>query len=250
MIRLIIFLFCISASAQVPDLLLASRQQSAPSGGVPVLESYETNWQATTNSIVVDKPTGTATDDLLVIFVGNDRAATITQWDDTTNKPTGFDLQQYGGTGTSDSHLAAFTRVVDGTEGSSFTVPSAESFNTWVACLRISGVDTASPVEIVGSIAIDDATTHVAGSVTTTNPNCLILSAISTDGSDKTPYTVSGTGWSKVADVNGGNSNVDDVGGGFATKEQATADATGDCTWTVTGSGDGGVTFQIAIKGL
>jgi len=102
-------------------------------------------------TLAVDKPTGSgdaggaspkapAVGDLLLIIVGNDEASDTVQFDN-TSKPTGFELlRQYGNT-SYDCHLALYGKIVDGTEGSSFTCTAASSNEMWASCLLISGAE-------------------------------------------------------------------------------------------------------------
>jgi hypothetical protein len=109
---------------------------------VPVVAS-STSFADTTNqtSRTVNKPSGVASGDLLVIGVSIDTNATVTT-------PTGFTQIVNQVSVELDCRLAVFWRVADGSEGSTFTIASSSEIACG-ACIRITGADTTSPIDAV-----------------------------------------------------------------------------------------------------
>jgi hypothetical protein len=169
---------------------------------VPVVQTGWTT-DATTaggSSISLGEPTGLATDDLCIIIVANDDTTNTDQWDNTTNKPTGFTLiNESGAGGQTDAHCAAFYRVIDGTESWPISVPaqSTDDYLGWA--FRVTGASTTAPINVTGADWNSGGTssTHaptVSGD--TDVDDCLCFCILGFDGGDGDPFSVSGTGWS------------------------------------------------------
>lgn len=212
--------------------------------------AFTSNTAVPGSSLTLTKPTGAnapATGDLLLIIVGNDDNTATAQWDNTTNKPTGFTLISEGGNASSDAHVAAFYRVADGTEGATIAVPAAAGQDYWGYYIVVEGNHTTSPLDVTGTTLVEGSGSGSPDvpSVTTTVDNCLAIACLGFDGGDGAPFTVSGTGWSKVSEIQAGTGSAN-ASGSFAAKTQTAAGATGACTFT-TNVIDGSASFQFAI---
>lgn len=195
-------------------------------------------------------PTGLSIGDVCIVIVGNDYTASAdAQWDNSTLKPTGFTLIATNGNGTTSCHVAAFYRVIDGSESWPISVPARDSEDFWGFAIRVTGVDTANPLDGVGSALMQTtgATSHVIPGFNTTNNDCLAFYALSFDGGDGDPFSVSGTGWSESAEAEAGT-GAGNCGGCWGTKSQPTAGATGDATVTSNVS-DQSTARQWALRG-
>lgn len=188
-----------------------------PTSTLPVVESW-TFGSSGNETLTINKPTGVQTNDLLIIAVGNDKLnpSDPLEYNDTTNKPTGFTLIGCEDSVTQDITIAAFYRIADGTEGSSFSVSAvtaSEDNETMGWCYRISGVDTTTPIgdwQIAFGNTGDQSYIRDGGA--------LVLAAHFFDGGDGHPHTVSGTGWSLGESNQQSTSNIS-ISGAWATNE-------------------------------
>jgi hypothetical protein len=198
-----------------------------------VRESFTEN-VGTGSSLVLDKPSGTAVGDLLLILVGNDNTTNTDQWDNATLKPTGFTLiGNEAGTVNSDAHVAAFYRVVDGTEGASFTVTAQAAESNWGFCIRYSGADTTTPIHVEGAFGTDTVSPFTFAGVTTTVADCLVVNVLCHDGGNVGAFSVAGTGWTKIDEIF--QDTVADAASGAYAENQMSGTGTPDtATWTVT----------------
>lgn len=206
--------------------------------------------------ITVNKPTSgsagpspknAAVGDLIVIFASNDGTEGTALWDDSTNKPSGFTFINESGDGTSDTHCAAFWRKVDGTEGTTFSVPAAVTHDGAVICVLYSGQDATTPINVVSADSlVGSATSLGVVGANTTVANCLACAVVSFDGGDEGGYSTSGTGWAEVLEARSGSTSADESMC-LSERTVASVGATGTCTFTIGGSADGLAGFQFAI---
>jgi hypothetical protein len=216
---------------------------------VPVVKTWETNESSVkTASIDLSRPFDVAIGELLWIFVrtgDNNGAETFTGVTDT---PSWTKLVA-GGDQNTDDKFVIYYRIADGTEEATVTVGwSGGSFESVGWYLRVSGVNTASPINQTGSVVLSPAgTSHEITGVTTDAADCLAfyLFGIEVGGTDV--YSVAGAGWSETTENTSGG--VSAISGSWGTKQQASAGATGTATITSTLS-DGGTGVQFAVKGL
>lgn len=209
-------------------------------------------WKSET-SWAWDKPSGEypknpQPGDLLIILVGNGSAEDTAQWDNSTLKPTGFTFINEAGAADQDCHCAAFYKVVDGTEGTTFSIPAASSDYMWAFCILISadgplfihktGADSAVANAVL-------ATPLTMTEVTTTVAKCLGLFVAAYDGADDGGFTCDGTGWLEQAENRSGTAAAS-AAGVFGKKSLTLAGASGSAT-VYAASGDGMVGFQFAI---
>lgn len=219
-------------------------------------ESSDSGGTTAVNNLDVTKPTSGSTagpagaknaaaGDTLIILVGNDDATATAQWDDSTLKPTGFTLINEVGDATADAHCAAFWRTVDGTEGSTFNVPAQSTNDMWAFCILLSGIDNTTPVHQTGADVSDNTPPIAITGVTTTIADCLAFYVCAYDGGDDGGFSVSGTGWSELAEEHAGT-GVNNASGCCGTRQMSGTGATGTATVAVVVS-DGTVGFQFAL---
>jgi hypothetical protein len=208
------------------------------------------NTEATSTTLSIAKPFGTQLGDVLVIIVGNDDTASGDSWTGSTavtsdGEACPFVFVGEVGSGTSDSHAGAFYRVVDGTEGDEFTVPSDDEDDYWGFCLRLIGVDTSDPLNGVGSDIVDGTPPISITGLTTDVDDCLAFAVFCFDGGDGDPFDVSGTGWSLGEEI--GIGTFGGASGGYALRQMSGSGATGTCV--VEGNvSDGMAGFQFALN--
>ena len=142
-------------------LCLATLMGMMPAHAAPVYQSSQTS-TGTTNSLSISKPTGTASNNLLLATLSARGTTT------TITAPTGWRQLQQLNNGTNET-LAVFYRVADASDGSvtSYTFTLSSSVGVAGAILRYSGVDTSDPVN-ASDIATGTSTTATAPAVTTT----------------------------------------------------------------------------------
>ncbi len=238
MIRRLLFLFC----------LLWSPLWAA----VPVVETYTENAvDGAISSITLTKPTGVAVNDLLVILVVDDTNTGTPQWDDSTNKPSGFTLIETGGLSGSQCQFAAFYRVATGSEDATVAVPNnanGDHFGVVGWYIRVSGADTSTPIHGEGT-EVDDSsgTTLAITGLVTTSDDTLVFYVQSFDGGDGNPFSVAGTGWAEVDEACTDTCLAAEAGGSWGTRDLASQGASGTATVTSTVD-DGMVGFQFAVE--
>jgi hypothetical protein len=183
------------------------------------------------SSITVDFPATVNADDLLIvcIMVDADNAGTNTQVF-TENTTTDFTHVGSSGSNAVDCYVNVFQKVADGTEdGGSVTFDSSEGTDEIIAfCIRVSGVDTTTPIYTTATTASNPGgnSTSFAASVAATDRNdSMAFYAAAFDGGDGDPFSVSGTGWTELAegDSPSGSTSGNDVGGSVGNLTQATA---------------------------
>jgi hypothetical protein len=215
---------------------------------VPVIESYTTAKAEDGNSISLTEPTGLTTDDLCIILVGNDDTTGTAQWDDSTLKPTGFTLiQEVGAGGSVDAHAAAFYRVITGAESWPIAVPaqSTQDYVGWA--IRVSGVDTSTPLHQTGAGYTGTASPHTITGVTTTIDDCMCFYVCAGDGSDTLSHSV-GSPWTQEAEDSAIVSTPSSaLGISWGYQALASQGASGSAVVTFNSSdGAAGITFAIA----
>lgn len=210
--------------------------------GIPVIESFTTDSVAGAQRIILSKPSGVQTNDLLLIVAASEDPTNDQQWNNTNLKPTGFTwaattIGGGSGTGQNDNqcHIAVFYKIATGSENDTIHVPSLGTDNDQVGYyLRISGAYTSSPLDVwdspLDSTFYQQTDTIQIHSQTTGYDNELALVVCANDGGNY-GLTVSGTGWSAVDD-----NWIDDSEYGLhliiGEKDMASAGATGQAIVT------------------
>lgn len=221
-----------------------SRQQ-ANQGGPPILESRDHNvFGGSTNSCTVNKPSGVIIGEFLGILVSIEQDGDGTE----VNSLSGWTKEfEFGDTST-DTRLALFWRIADGTEGASETITTVANVRGAVWYLRFSN---ASGIHVVGANReITTGTSGIADSLTTTDDHTYVIAMLAFDGGDGHPFTVSGTGWPSSFDTN--QSLTDGTGAGawsgaWVGRVLESAGASNDVTFVSTVDDDM-ETVQFAIK--
>lgn len=204
------------------------------------IASYTQRTTSSTSSLTLDKPSGVAAGDLLMIFIAIDRSTATTQFDDSTYKPTGFTLVgAYGDTGL-DFWAAVYYRIADGTEGAT------------VACAaQSSGQMTGMYARITGHLADNGPAYHaldgwgtrsdwtVASYGNSSQLDRLWLIYHIQDQSQL--FTVSTNGWSEV--VEGGGSSV-----GYVVAEATTTPGPVGSCFIESSLNDTALTFRMSIR--
>src|SRR5688572_29479437 len=191
----------------------------------PIWES-STTATGTGNSVVISKPSGTVSGDLLVAGVMFEKGTGVT----TLSAPAGWTLllrtNQVGDIG-----MQTYYRIADGTDGASFTFTLNNSPKWAAGISRISGVDQVGPIHVSagGSSGGTASTSVVAPSITTTIPNTLIL-AFFTNKHQSTYTGVSTERYDVPNTANGLPSNM------LASYGQSVAGSTGTKTATSSNS--------------
>lgn len=206
---------------------------------VPVIESWQSA-QATSfpSSITITKPSGVVAGDLLLICLSDDyNADGLFQYDDSTNKPSGFSLvtRWNAGTAPDQTNGAIFSKVADGGEGSTFNVPCRSTNHYGIVgwCLRISGHgETAGSAHKIGTYSSVSSTAFNITGVTTTVDDCLCLYLHATAGGDQAPYSVAGP-WTEL-DEQSTTATASSASGSIGSRSLATAGASGNAAITST----------------
>ena len=184
---------------------------------VAIQTSATTNWS--TGNGTLTKPTGTVDNDLLILAVGGDLAASESI---TYTAPAGFTellaLTRSHATNAG-TNLQVWYKVAS-SEGANYTItPSADNL-TGASMLRIDGQHASTPFDVSSITAFDDNTEAKIPSITTTVDNCLIIGISQWDQS-KTLTTLP-SGWTQQFHID--VSGLDQNG---IYKTLATAGATG-----------------------
>jgi len=210
----------------------------------PILENdwtSNTSGGATANTLTLTKPVGAVTDDLLLIIVGNDGGNSLF-WEALVGWTQFVNINAAA----ADTNLSCYWRIADGSENPTIDVTSSAALELFGWYMRISGVNTTTPINILGTACYTVDVSHVITEVETTVDSCLAFYAISCDGGDLAPLSISGTGWSEEDELTSGTSGQDTCGS-FGTKEITTAGFTVDATvGTADSDGSSGIQFAIA----
>jgi hypothetical protein len=188
-------------------------------------------------TITLTKPTGTASGELLVAFIGGYISATITS-------PSGWTNLFVVTEATSGAILRCDYLVAGGSEPSSYSWTSSISRAFDAILCRVSG-QSSTPFNVYATNTTDVGytSTHTAPSVTTTINDCLILS-VGAISNDRTITSVSPAGYTlDLASYYAGNASV----GEAAVPDFVTAGATTACTFTMSSAAAGWIGASLAI---
>lgn len=212
----------------------------------PVVEAFTTanSGNVEVANIDLTKPVGVAVDELLLLIVGSDNTNASPSWDTVSGWTRFVNI----GNSSSDAKLGCYWRIADGTEPATVNVAtsSGDLDETWGFYIRISGADTTTPINVVGSGQnTGSASSFAVDQVTTTADDCLAFYALAFDGGDGLPFSVSGTGWTESAEVQA-DTIFSGASGTWGTRAVATAGSTGTATVTADSS-DGATYIQFAV---
>ncbi len=231
---------------QLPDDNRYEHIQEEVGIETPAVQGFQASGSATTSTnLVLTAPAGIQVGELLLLIVENDYNAAGPEF----NAVTGWTKINEAGSATPDAFIGAYWRIADGTEGASVTVTSAHA-RSWLGWyIRISGADTANPINVQNFATSTGTGTNpqVIPQVTTTADNCLAIYGLSFDGGDGLPMSVDAA-WTERAELAYGTTTAG-VSGSWGTKVQAAAGGTGTASVTTSGT-DGASYFQLAIRPL
>lgn len=219
-----------------------------------VFETFASgNNTADGNTVTVNKPTGTATGDVLVAVVGFWQGA-ATAGTITESAPSGWILVgKYPASGTETLGLAVWRKTITdgGGEPSTydFGMDSSQAPDGSLAATiaRFSGVDTTSPIDVAGTNNYASSLTVTFNGVTTSSANTMLVMC----GANRRTLTYTFNNGTKIDDQSGGDSadasNTVSIGMGYLA--QAGAGASGNKTATISGATPReNVGFMFALK--
>lgn len=166
---------CVFTASADRRRLMMARNAAATS---IAYRSLETNiWSA--NNFTINKPVGTATGDILVFFICTDTAAAWTN-------ATAWTLQETNSN--AGAGFLAFTRVVDGSEGASFSVNFDAVESGGAILLAYSGA-SAFDTDGAETGAPGIGVAHTTAAITPSVNNCMLIGAIYIDPAGDPTYT-------------------------------------------------------------
>ena len=211
----------------------------------PILENDWTvndSGEAATDTITLTKPAGAAVGNLLLLIVGSDQD-NVADWNTVTGWTQFININDAAG----DANVACYWRICDGTEASTVDVTGATVEERYGWYIRVSGVDTTTPIHLVGTPLYQTTSPYYVPQITTTVDDCLIFYALAFDGGDGFPFTVSGVGgWAEVDDQQSGTAGTD-ASGCWGTKTMSGQGATGDAgVFSTVDDGTSSIQFAVA----
>ncbi len=230
-----------ASSGWIPPAVQAGVRQPAPSSTQAPLyapgayRSAATGVTTPITSIVVSKPAGVVTNDVLIAAVTVDQTPTI-------SPPAGWTLVRSDANGTIQTQ-AIYWHAAGGSEPATYTFTFGGAVNSAVAGIAAySGVNTTTPIDVSSGQANATSTSVTAPSVTTTVANAMIVGIFGLDNDASfTPPAGMTERWD--VDVQG----VNDEGSEGADVVKATAGATGAKVATATVS-DTSIGQLVALK--
>lgn len=198
----------------------------------------------TATSLSCTAPSGIASGNLLVIFIGNDEASNTTQFSiNDTNYP-GWTKAGESGTSTVDAHFAIFFKEAAGTEGA-VTVDAADTNEIAAFYYCVSLVDTSS---VVTSFTTDTASSWVISPPSISDGEWLLLGGMALDGGDLGTPSVSGSGWT-YGNVSHSGTSSQDCSVAYAYNDY-TGSTPADLTFTTGDADDGAALGILAVKSV
>lgn len=215
---------------------------------IPTIKGITSNTGTDASSLTLTKPTGAgapSTNDRLLLLVNNDNNGSGEGW----NTLSGWTQVYNEGNTTSDNYIACYTRIADGTEGSSINVPLINLENSVGWYIVLDGADELIDIE-VGSVAIRSVPALTISGFTTTNDDSLVFTHWGFDGADYGFFALDGVGWpvDSYAELAEDTGRGISSSGGFCLKNLATAGNTQSIV-VDTPTGDGMIGIQFAVKG-
>ncbi|MDQ3222387.1 MAG: hypothetical protein M3Q75_02790, partial [Gemmatimonadota bacterium] len=176
-----------------------------------------------TTSLSFTKPTGLADGDVLVMAVGQNGGSTPTA-------PSGWTLFWSGVTQANPKGYAYY-KVITGAAGepSTYDWTLSAAITHSAGLIRLVGVDTTTPLDVESSPGTNTVAPYTVPGITTVTAGAYLLGAITLNSSNVANTTDSPAGWVELWELGGKRSSADEI-------VQAAAGATGDLTWTTTGS--------------
>lgn len=196
------------------------------------LDTSYTTSDGFSGNLVIDKPAGVVSGNLLLIHISSGNLTGFTP-------PAGWTVLRENTTNVA-SHL--YYRVADGLEGSTFTFARGGNGNTIATCIRVHGNRTATPIGASSIRANAASTTATGDTITPDTSESLILFFVTSDNNP----TISGytnvtapPAYSELYELD----NADDPTQSLAYANRTVASALGSCTATLSGSNANTVTM-------
>jgi MSHA biogenesis protein MshQ len=194
------------------------------------------------NALVIDQPSGTAQDDVMIASIGVRPSST------TITPPSGWTLvRRINNSNSNSNSLAVYRRVAGSSEPASYKWTLSGSNYAVGGIQSFFGIDTANPIDVENGQTTANGTAHATPSVTTTVANAMLVTShtFSSNRSWSPP-----SGMTEAFDVSTGP----DSSGGQAIEGnydvQVSAGSTGTKTATVGGDADVGNTHILALRPL
>jgi hypothetical protein len=208
----------------------------------PVIQSTGTVYDgnSTSNSFVVDAPSGITTGDLLICCIGANTSTTITPpsgWDQVGTEP---------GHGSQTGHVFKKIAVSADESATDYTFTIAATRTGGAVIFRIDGHDATTPISAVDSSTGGSDSAPVCPTITPGSAETLLIACYVQD--DKT-LTTEDTGYPSgyTGVYSQQHGAVQGCATGVAWKNHATATATGTATFDTTGISDTWSTYHVAI---
>ncbi|PIR84683.1 hypothetical protein COU16_00650 [Candidatus Kaiserbacteria bacterium CG10_big_fil_rev_8_21_14_0_10_47_16] len=221
----------------------------------PVVVDFTSNTSSgTASSLTLTKTASAGAGDVLLLIVGNDDSSNIAQWSNFTDA-SGDDwtLVNEAGNSSADCHSATYYRVADGGEAATVDVPAQSLDDYWGFYVEVSGANTSTPIDAVGSdVNVSSGTSisfidFLGTELTTTADETLAFYVHCFDGGDGFPFNESGEGWVEGADIQTSTSGTQ-ASGSWGTKQVASAGLVGVVAIAQSaGDSDGYSGFQFSI---
>jgi len=227
---------------------LAITNVTAAEEDTPVVEevSFTDGGVSEIDTLEMAKPINYQDGDLLVMVMVSDNPQDAAYF----NAVADWTKLDESGTSVCDSHIALYYQIANGTVGD-VTVTGVTTSNILGWILRISGVDTADPIEAYGFAASTAAGTnpHQIPSITTINDNCLVLYGLSFDGGDGYSFSVVSPFIELSDRANGGSPLEAYVSGTIGYRDLVSHGPSGDAV-VYANVLDGASYFQVAFNGV
>lgn len=229
---------------------------AAPPASTPVPDwanATEQKPNITVDFVTMTKPPGAVSGDLLVFFGAANFQSATNDWDQLSGWTIPVDDQRVSASQGRQTCIQyrVLTSADDAVADYTFTCTRTGLGRTIGDLVRVPGPFTGDPIEFIGTVTQNNTSqaTHNALSGTTTVDHCIVFALMNFYGTDGITTTVSGTGWTKRKEIAGGGQAAN---AGYplmviADKDQATAGATGNCTFTPAVS-DSATIVQVAFR--
>jgi len=232
----------------IPCVAVGQTYQSIASA---INDALPTNGSA--GNLTITKPAGTASGDVMLATISARPSAM------TINPPAGWALykrteQPNGGVSTAPGGMTLLTyyKAAGGAEPANYTWTLANPQNDGGGVVgtitRVSGVDTANPIDVYVDALTGNGLVHSAPSVTTTVPNTLLVASITYLSSRNFGAPSGIAGITERAEVRAPTSdNAIGITLLVATVPKASAGATGTVSATAAGDADYGMGHMFAL---
>lgn len=187
--------------------------QDVPASGAEIAftdvteSTFDFTW-STTNPFNASLPSTAASGDFVMILFANDSPT----GSNVAVTPTGWTKRKHVGNATSDNHLLCYTRILDGTEGSTVPIYCTISSNrggvAW--SMIVDNIDTATPFGTFATVINGSGATMTVPSQTSSAAGTFII-FVGFDGADGDPITMTNNGGFTL--TLGGDADVPTGGG-------------------------------------